>query len=303
MKKTFLVIDSNAVIHRAFHALPELKTKKGELVNAVYGFLLLFLRAVKEFSPDYIAAVFDFPAPNFRHFKYKLYKANRPETPDDLKSQFPKVKEILKVFNVSIFEKEGYEADDIIGAISKTALKKHIYPELEIIILTGDLDILQMVGKGIKAYILKRGVKDIILYGEQEVKEKYNGLLPNQLTDLRALRGDASDNIPGVLGIGEKTAVSLIKEFKTLDNLYNKLDEVKPAVKKKLFDCKEQAYVSKMLAEIKYDAPIEFDLRKCLWKGYDKEKIIKIFIDYEFKSLIPRIVDKKEELKSNLSLW
>ena len=310
MKKRLIIIDSNAVIHRAFHALPPLKTKKGELVNALYGFLLVFLRVIKEFNPDFIAAVFDLPGPTFRHYKYKLYKANRPKTPDELCSQFPKVKDILRSFNVEVFEKQGFEADDIIGAISKKASKKQIFPELETIILSGDLDTLSMVDKYTKAYILRKGVKDIVLYDEEKVKEKYDGLLPSQLTDLRALRGDASDNIPGVFGIGEKTAISLIKKFNTLENLYEELrkntDEIKPAVKQKLLDYKEQAFVSKTLAEIRYDAPVEFDLNKCKWGDYDREKMIKIFEDYNFKSLISRISEapkKENESKKNLSLW
>lgn len=310
-KKRLIIIDGNAVIHRAFHALPPLKTEKGELVNAIYGFLLVFLRAVKEFKPDFIAAVFDTPGPNFRHYKYKLYKANRPKTPDELCSQLKKIKEVLKNFNVEVFEKEGFEADDIIGAISRKASKKQIYPEIETIILSGDLDTLSMVDKNTKAYILRKGVKDIILYDEQKVEEKYDGLLPNQLTDLRALRGDASDNIPGVFGIGEKTAISLIKKFKTLENIYEELrnnteesKEIKPAVRQKLIDYKDQAFVSKTLAEIRYDAPVDFDLKKCGWKGYDREKIIKMFEDYNFKSLIPRLSEKEVKAeKKNLSLW
>ena len=314
-KKRLIIIDSNAVIHRAYHALPPLTTKKGELVNAIYGFLLVFLKAIKEFKPDFVAATFDFPAPTFRHQKYKLYKATREKAPEELYQQIPKVKEVLKSFNVQIFEKEKYEADDLIGTISKRAPKKQILPEIETIILTGDLDALQLVDKNTKVYALRKGVKDAVLYDEEKVKERYQGLTPEQLTDFKALRGDPSDNIPGVLGVGEKTAIYLIKKFGSLENLYQELKknteeskEIKQSLRKKLLDYKEQAYLSKMLSEIKNDVPIEFDLKKCSWGRYDKEKIIQIFKKYEFQTLISRLPEKEKKdeddlAKNNLSLW
>lgn len=311
-KKRLVIIDSNSLIHRAYHALPPLSTKKGELVNAIYGFLLVFLKALKEFKPDYVAAAFDVPGPTFRHKKYKEYKAKRPKAPEELTGQIPKIKEILKSFNVPVFEKEGYEADDIIGTISKLAPRKQILPRIETIILSGDLDILQLVDKNTKAYTLKKGVKETILYDESGVKEKYQGLDSKKLTDFKALRGDPSDNIPGVLGIGEKTSIELIKKFGSLENLYQELEkdsprakELKPGLKKKLLDCKEQAFVSQMLARIKRDAPIEFNLEKCRFGRYNKEEVAGIFKDYEFQTLISRLaeIDKKEEVKNNLSFW
>ena len=162
-KKRLIIIDSNSIIHRAYHALPPLTTKKGELVNAVYGFLLVFFKAIKDFQPDFIAATFDFPGPTFRHKKYKEYKAKRPPAPEELYQQIPKVKEVLKSFNVPIFEKEGFEADDLIGTISKLAPKKQVLPDIETIILSGDLDTLQLINPKTKVYSLRRGVKDIIL--------------------------------------------------------------------------------------------------------------------------------------------
>ena len=303
-KKRLIIIDGNAIVHRAFHALPPLKTKKGELVNAVYGFLLAFFKAIKEFEPDYVVATFDFPAPTFRHIKYKLYKANREKAPDELYEQIPKIKDLLKNFNIQIFEKQGFEADDLIGTIAQKAAKKQIYPEIETIILTGDLDALQLVDKNTKVYALRKGVKDSVLYNEEKVKEKYDGLLPEQLVDFKALRGDPSDNIPGVFGVGEKTAISLIKEFNSLENLYQELREnsgqskkIKESLRKKLIDYKEQAFVSKMLTQIKKDIEIDFDLGKCVWGRYNRDKIIKIFENYEFKTLISRL---KED--NNLTL-
>ncbi len=298
--KRLIVIDANAIIHRAFHALPPLKTKKGELVNAIYGFLLAFFKTIKEFKPDYIVAAFDFPAPTFRHQKYKLYKANREKAPDELYAQIPKVKKVLEDFNIRIFEKKGFEADDLIGTIAKTACKKQIYPRLETIILTGDMDALQLVDKNIKVYALRKGVKDTVLYDEDGVKEKYDGLSPKQLIDFKALRGDPSDNIPGVKGIGEKTAISLIKQFGSLDNIYDELGNISDPLKRKLEDSKEQAYVSRMLGQIKLDVPLDFNLEKSLWKDYNKDKMLKVLKKYGFKTLIQRLSEK--DPKKNLTL-
>jgi len=307
-KKKLIILDGNALVHRAYHALPPLKSKSGELTNAVYGFLLVFLKAIKDFHPEYIVATFDLPAPSFRHVKYKLYKANRVKAPDELYEQIPKIKKILNDFNVKIFEKAGFEADDLIGTISKTAERKQIYPKVETIIVSGDNDVLQLVDKNTKAYILRKGVKDIVLYDEEKVKEKYGGLTPEQLVDYKSLRGDPSDNIPGVFGIGEKTAIELILKFKTLENIYNNLKEIKDTLRKKLEGYKEQAYVSKMLAEIKKDVEIDFDLKDCTWGNYDKGKVIDDFSYYGFNTLITRLNEASEvkvekEIKANLKLW
>ncbi|MFC1629982.1 5'-3' exonuclease H3TH domain-containing protein [Patescibacteria group bacterium] len=295
-KKRFIIIDSNAVLHRAYHALPPLATKKGEVVNAIYGFLLVFFKAIKELHPDFIVATFDMAAPTFRHKEFKEYKAKRPKAPDEFYLQIPKVKEVLKSFNVPIFEKEGYEADDLIGAISVQAAKKQAYPKVETIILSGDLDNLQLVNSNTKVYTLRKGVKDTILYDEEKVKERYQGLVPSQLTDYRGLKGDPSDNIPGVTGIGEKTAIELLKEFKTLENLYKELDDqsssvakLKARTRELLLQYREQAFFSKMLATIRIDAPIDIDLKKCEWGKYDKKEVESLLQNLEFYSLINRL--------------
>jgi len=295
-KKRLIIIDSNSIIHRAYHALPPLTTKKAELVNAVYGFLLVFLKAIREFQPDFICACFDFPAPTFRHKKYKEYKAKRPPAPEDLYQQIPKVKEILNAFSVPIFEKEGFEADDLIGTISKKFPKKQIFPKLETIILSGDLDTLQLVDEKTKIYLLKKGVKNTVLYDENLVKERYQGISPEQIVDFKALKGDPSDNIPGVSGIGEKTAIELIREFGNLENLYQNLEEksektkkLKPKVREVLFQQKEQAFFSKMLVQLRKDVPIDFDFKRCRWREYDKEKVTQILKNLEFYSLIERL--------------
>jgi len=295
-KNRLIIIDSNSLIHRAYHALPPLTTKKGELVNAVYGFLLVFLKAIKDFQPDFIAATFDFPAPTFRSKIYKEYKAKRPPAPEDLYQQIPKVKEILKAFKVPVFEKEGFEADDIIGTIARSAPKKQIIPEIETIILSGDLDTLQLVNSQTKVYALKKGVKNIVLYNKEAVKEKYQGLTPKQLLDFKALKGDPSDNIPGVPGIGEKTAIELLNQFGNIENLYReieekgeKAEELKSKLKEILLKAKDQAFLSKSLVEIKKDVPIDFNFKKCQWKAYDKKKVLQIFKKFEFKTLIERL--------------
>ena len=287
-KKRLIIIDSNSIIHRAFHALPPLTTKKGELVNAVYGFLLVFFKVLREFQPDFVVATFDFPAPTFRHKEFKEYKATRPKAPDELYNQIPKVKEILESFNVPIFEKEGFEADDLIGAIAKLAPKKQILPAIETIILSGDLDTLQLINLHTKVYILKKGVKETILYDEKAVKERY-GLSPEQLVDFKALKGDPSDNIPGVPGIGEKTAIKLIKEFGNLENLYSALTGLNQPLRAKLEEYKDQAFFSKNLAKINQNVEIDFDFKKGEWKNYDREKVTKILKDLEFFSLIARL--------------
>lgn len=318
MKKERLIIfDSNSILHRAYHALPRLTTKKGEMVNAVYGFLLVFFKTVKEFQPDYIYACFDFPAKTFRHKEFKEYKATRPPTPKDLVFQIPKIKEILKSFNVPIFEKEGFEADDLIGTIVWQITKIPKGKDLEIIIISGDLDTLQLVDWRTKVYSLKKGVKDIVLYDENLVKARYQGLAPFQLIDFKALKGDPSDNIPGVTGVGEKTAMELILKFGSLENLYKELEEhsenarsLKPKLKETLLKFKEQAFFSKKLVQIKKNAPIDLDLEKCQWGKFDKEKVAQILKELEFESLIARLssintqkdLSQREKIKENLKL-
>jgi len=319
--KKLIIIDSNALIHRAFHALPPLTTQKGELVNAIYGFLLAFFKAINDFNPNFVAAAFDFPAATFRHKKYRLYKATREKAPEELYQQIPKVKEVLKNFNVQIFEKQGFEADDLIGTISKTASEKQIFPEIETVILTGDLDTLQLVDKNTKVCHLRKGIKDAVLYDIEKIKEKYEGLGPSQLIDFKALRGDPSDNIPGIFGVGEKTAIALIKEFNSLEELYWELErntqkskKIKASLRKKILEYKDQVFVFKTLVEIQRNVPIDFNLEKCRWGNYNKDKVVSILKDYEFKSLINRLpnlgtndsinnFEKDNYIKNNLTLW
>jgi DNA polymerase I len=316
--KTFLIFDSNSVIHRAYHALPPLTDKEGTLVNAVYGFILAFFKAVKDFRPDFTAAAFDLPGLTFRHKKYKEYKANRPPADKELYQQIPLVKEVLRGFGVKVFEKEGFEADDLIGAMALRA------KGVSTVILSGDSDNLQLINENTGVYMLRRGVKDAALFDRQMVKEKFFGLEPEQLIDYKALKGDASDNIPGVPGIGEKTAADLIFRFKNLKNLYEEIGkgaEIKPKTKQILVENKEKAFFSRELAEIEKNVPMEFNLEECKW-DLDEKKSAEILEKFGFSSLLKRLsglnggkesftappVEKKnnpqgEPFKRNLKLW
>ncbi|MDP2951084.1 MAG: DNA polymerase [bacterium] len=302
--KKFLIIDANAVIHRAFHALPPLKTTKGEIVNAVYGFCLTLFKALSDFRPDFTAACFDVKAPTLRHQISDIYKAKREKAPDELYSQIEGVKKVLKAFGIPVFEKEGFEADDLIAELAIKVQTKQVKPKLETIILTGDNDALQLVNAETKVFFLRKGVKDIVLFGEKEVKEKYQGLLPHQLTDFRALRGDPSDNIPGVTGIGEKTAIELLNKFTSLENIYQsieeksqKLKEIKPAVLEKLIKYKEQAFLSKDLAAPNINSGISFSLEKLVFGSFKKEEVENILKEFEFFGLLNKIPFQDENQK------
>lgn len=304
-QEKLMIIDGNALIHRSFHALPPtMATKDGELVNAVYGFTTVLLKAIREFKPNYVALTLDKKGPTFRHEAYDKYKATRVKAPDELYSQIPKVKEVVKAFNIPIYEESGLEADDLIGTIANTVDGK-----VEKIIVTGDMDTMQLVNEHTKVYTMSRGLSDSVIYDSAAVKERY-GLRPDQMIDYKALRGDPSDNIPGVRGIGEKTATDLLKQFKTLDGLYefaesekikNKENKVKPRILGLLKEFKKDAYLSKKLATIKCDAKIDFKLSDAVFGDYKKEDVVKIFSEFEFKSLLPRIQDlanKKQETKN-----
>ncbi len=286
--KRLVLIDANALIHRGYHALPPLTTKKGELVNAVYGFSAILLKVLRELKPNYIVTAFDLPQPTFRHLEYEEYKATRPKTPEELVRQFPIVKQVVRAFDIPIFEKEGFEADDIIGTITKKTGK-----DIEDIVVTGDLDTLQLVDANTKIYTLKKGINDTIIYDEKAVKQRFE-FEPERLIDFKGLKGDPSDNIPGVPGIGDKTAINLIKRFGTIENLYKKLEkdkvkDIPESLKKKLLENKEQAVFSKKLATIRYDVPIKFNLEDCRVETYDYQKVVKLFQELDFKSLIGRL--------------
>lgn len=290
--KKLILIDGNAIIHRAYHALPPFTTKKGELVNAVYGFSSTLLSVISEFKPDYVVASFDLAGKTFRHEKFTAYKATRVKGDQELYDQIPRVKEVVKAFNIPIYEKEGFEADDIIGTISRQV--KDLNEEIETIIVTGDMDTLQLINDSTKVYTMRRGLSDAHLYDEEKVLERY-GFGPSQMIDYKGLRGDPSDNIPGVKGIGEKTATDLLKKYHNIEGVYAHISELKGAVKDKLERDKANAILSKELATIDLDTPINFELEKAVLHDYDREKIVKIFSELNFFSLIKRLPNNDQE--------
>ena len=304
-KENFVIIDSNSIIHRAFHALPPLKTKEGEVVNAVYGFLLVLFKLHKELKPKYFVACFDLPEPTFRKKAFEEYKAHRKKAPDELYNQIPMVKKVLKAFNVPIFEMAGYEGDDLIGTLT-SSLTKGKEEGVENIVVSGDLDNLQLINKNTFVYFLNKGVKNGLIYDTKMISEKFEGLTPEQLIDYKGLRGDVSDNIPGVKGIGEKTALKLINEFGSIENLYKKIGEaaLPKGVKEKLVNGKEKAFLSRELSEIRKDVPIEVNMKDCEWGGYDEKEIIEMLKDFGFNSLIKNIsAEEEKSVGQNLKLW
>ena len=285
-----IIIDSNALLHRAFHALPPLTTKSGQETGAVYGFLLTLFKAIKDLQSDYIVACFDTKAKTFRHEKYEEYKAHRPVTPNGIVTQIPIVKEVLTAFKIPVFAQDGVEADDLIATISKLAQKQN--KDLEIYILSGDLDNLQLVNDKIKVYTLGKGIKDTVIYDEAKVKERF-GVEPSQMVDFKALTGDQSDNIKGVEGIGKKTAAEIIQRYGTIKNLYDELSTdtavLKPKVKEALKKNRESAMMSYELAKMKDDVQIDFKIGDCQFNKFDKKEVENVLQKLEFNSLINRL--------------
>ena len=254
---TFLIIDANSVIHRAFHALPELTDKLGEPAGAVYGFALAFLHIAKELKPDYVAACFDTKKPTFRHKEFAGYKAQRPPTPANLIGQFPKVMELLKGFGVKTFSLEGYEADDLIATIAHCASQA---PDMDICVLTGDYDSLQLVNGAVRVYLVTHGVKNAVIYDRKAVVGKL-GIGPGQVAAYKALAGDPSDNIPGAPGIGKKTAASLLSRYGSLEGLTKLVD----------------------------NAPIDFNLKDCEFGGLSGDNPRLVLENFGFVSLAKRL--------------
>jgi DNA polymerase-1 len=284
--KKLIIIDSNALLHRAFHALPPLTTKSGQETGAVYGYLLTLFKAIKDLQPTHIVACFDTKAKTFRHEKFEQYKIHRPATPTGIISQIPITKEVLEVMGIPVFAKDGYEADDLIATICKKS------EDVEVYIVTGDLDNLQLVNDKIKVYTLGRGIKDTIIYDIIKVQERF-GINPEQMVDYKALIGDPSDNIPGVEGIGKKTAAEIIQKYNSIKNLYDELATdtavLKPKVKEALKQNKESALMSYDLAKMDEKVDIDFNIEKCGLKNYNQNKVVEVFKKLEFNSLINRL--------------
>ena len=289
MEKPRLVLfDGNALIHRAYHALPPLTVSKtGEMVNAVYGFTQMLLKAVSELKPTHYAIAFDRKAPTFRHQLFDQYKAHRPPTPAELVSQIGRVKELVAVFRIPIFELDGYEADDLLGTLSCQASQQ----DIDTVIVTGDADTMQLVSPRVKVLYPRPGksFSDTILYDEAAVSERY-GVSPEHIADLKGLEGDPSDNIPGVPGIGRKTAARLIQQFGTVEEIYARIDEVTPPRIKKLLQENEAiARQSKELATIVTRAPVNLNLKDCQASQYDRQQVNELFRELEFTRLRDRL--------------
>ncbi|MEK7581886.1 MAG: DNA polymerase [Patescibacteria group bacterium] len=295
-KKTLVLLDAHAIIHRAYHALPEFISSKGEPTGALYGIVSMLLKIIKDLSPDYIIAAYDLPGPTFRHVAYEGYKASRPKAEDALVAQIIRSKDIFKAFGIPIYEAPGFEADDVIGTIVEQLKKEK---NISVIIASGDMDTLQLVDdEKVRVYTLKKGINDTIIYDEKAVVARF-GFSPKQIPDYKGLRGDPSDNIVGISGIGEKTATTLVKEFGTIEELYKilKKDEKKikdagitPRIVELLKEGEEEALFSKTLAEIRPDAPIKFSIPQNSWKeNADIERGEELLRELEFKSLSERM--------------
>jgi len=284
--KTLLIIDANSLIHRCFHALPPLTGPNNQPTGSLYGLASILIKILREQNPAFITALFDRPEPTFRKEIFEEYKIHRPKAPDELVSQIIEAHQLFEAFRIKIFEIPGLEADDLIATMVENFKKT---PGLKIVILTGDLDILQLVENNkVVVETTKKGVSDTIIYNEAGVKERYEGLSPNQVSDFKGLVGDPSDNIPGVPGIGPKTAIPLIKEYKSLENFLEngQLEKIYP----KIIKFKEQALLSKKLAQLKCDAPLVIkDLSELKYEGLPKEILTSYFEKLGFKSLVNRV--------------
>lgn len=292
-KKKLFLIDGNSFCYRAYYAIKELKNSKGLPTNAVYGFIMMLKKLLNQEKPDYLGIAFDLKGPTFRHRKFKEYKIHRKPMPDDLLSQMPWIKKTVSAYNIPIFEKQGYEADDVLASIAKKAAAKGV----EVYIVTGDKDALQLVDDNIKVCSTH---KEGLVYDTQAVKARFSGLGPESIVDLMALSGDASDNIPGVRGVGEKTAIDLIREFQGIDNLYKNLGKIKSEARRKMLEeGEENARMSKELAKVDVAVPVEIDVDSMrVDQQYDTSKLQEIFRELEFKALAKEIASSDSEIRA-----
>ncbi|MFH0768441.1 MAG: 5'-3' exonuclease H3TH domain-containing protein, partial [Chloroflexota bacterium] len=295
MQKPLLVLfDGNGLIHRAFHALPPLTVSKtGEMVSAVYGFAQMLMKVINELKPTHYAIAFDKAAPTFRHQLFDQYKAQRPKTPEELVNQLGRVRQLVEAFRIPIFEIDGYEADDVLGALSHQASEKGI----DTVIVTGDADAMQLVSPRVSVlYPKPRGsFSDTMRYDETAVSQKY-GVKPEHIADFKALKGDPSDNIPGVRSIGEKTAVKLIQQFGSIEQIYVHIDEISPPKLQALLKENEAvARQSKELATIVTQTPVTLNLDDCQVSHYDRNRVSELFRELEFFSLLPRLPEEEKE--------
>ncbi len=292
LTERLFLLDGHSLVHRAFYALPLLTNSDGDYTNAAFGFARMFFSLMDNESPDLLSVAFDLEGPTFRHDEYEEYKAGRKKMPDELRPQFDIVRDFLKVLNVPIFEKETYEADDLIGTLAKQAADNGY----DVVIVTGDRDALQLVDENINVMYTRKGMSDLVVYDLEKIREDYE-LEPEQLVDMKGLMGDSSDNIPGVPGIGEKTATKLLKEFDDMETILNNIDKVSGKKRKEnLRKYTEQAVMSKKLGEIDTDAPIDFNEDKCRWGGFDEGEVYEFLSEFEFNSLLKRFASDRKIL-------
>ncbi len=283
--KKLILLDGHSLANRAFYALPRLTAASGQVTNAVYGFVTMLLRLLDEERPDMVAAAFDRPAPTFRHIQFDQYKATRTGSPDDFKSQIPIIKSVLQALNIPVFELDGFEADDVLGTIAHKAEDAGI----ETVIVTGDKDALQLVSDNTTVLLTRKGISEVARYDPGQV-EQAHGICPSQVVDMKALTGDVSDNIPGVPGIGEKTALKLIREYGSVENLMANMDRVDDKRARAALERGAQsAALSKKLATIIKDAPVEVDFSECCLRVPDYEKVDLLFHDLDFRNLARRV--------------
>lgn len=294
-KQRLVLLDAHAILHRAYHALPDFSSNKGEPTGALYGLTAMLMKIIQELNPDYMVACYDLPEPTFRHDVYDEYKAGRAKTDNELVAQIERSRDIFEAFNIPIYEKAGYEADDILGTIVEQTKKEK---DLEVIIASGDMDTLQLVDKKrVQVYTLRKGINDTILYDEKGVIDRF-GFAPKYLPDYKGFRGDPSDNIIGIVGIGEKTASTLIQTFGSVEDIYTKLKKghapfekagIKPRIIGLLEENEEEALFSKMLALIRRDVPISFSLSENGWReSINVEKALALFEELSFRTLANR---------------
>jgi len=290
MKKTLLAVDGNSLMHRAFYALPILTNKAGEYTNAVFGFFSMLINALGSLTPDYLAVAFDMKGKTFRHEAFSEYKGTRKETPEELIPQFDTLKRALKDIGIAVLQKEGYEADDILGVLSRICAENG----MDSVLLTGDKDALQLVSDSCRVMLTRKGVSELDIYDMEKLDEVYH-LSPKQIIDLKGFMGDKSDNIPGVPGVGEKTALGLLYSFHDMDGVYAHLDEVKGKLKDKLAENKELALLSRNLAKIDVHAPVDVDLQALRFEGLTARNCGDVFERLSFASLLKRIGTAQEK--------
>ncbi len=297
MNNKIMILDGNSLLFRAFYAMPPLKTKKGQYTNAVYGFLSMLYKLLDEYSPEYICVAFDPKKPTFRHEQYKDYKAKRAKAPNELVEQFQLIRDVLSVHNIKCVEIDGFEADDVAGTFANAAGECGA----EVYLVTSDKDYLQLIDEHTRVVLTKKGVTNTEEMDVEAMDSTY-GISPAQFVDLKALMGDQSDNIPGVGGVGEKTALKLIREYGSLDNIYENIENIKGKLKERLETDKMQAYMSQTLARIIIDIPIEFDLEEYKIQKPDSKKLISLYDELEFRNFKKRIAEDTQS-EAQLSMF